>query len=245
VFTGAVPQEVVAPLLTPDVVVVRFRSEGSWVNEDYDWLVPCGDLARVREVSCPLDPDDGEEEPDGPVDQLPIGYLYIPTDGSAAAQERTRTLAAIAVPNAIINVDGDRTASDEDVYPDLFRILRIFCLVVLLVAAISLAAGMVGALLERRRPFALLRASGVPLSQLRRVVLLETAVPMVLTSAFGACLGLLAANANVTAQDWAWKWPDPLSLAVIGGGILAAVFAPLPVLPLLNAAIRPDAVRYE
>jgi hypothetical protein len=246
VFTGAVPPEVVASLLTPDVVGVRFRSERRGLEEDWDWLVPCRDAKRVKLISCPYDPGLGLEEPAGPVDHLPVGYLYIPTDGSAAAQERVRTLAAVAVPNAIINVDGDRTFSEEEnVYPDLFRILRIFCLVVLLVAAVSLSAGMVGALIERQRPFALLRAGGVPLSQLRRVLLLETAVPMVATSVLGVALGLLAANANIPAQDWAWQWPDRASLAVIGGGILVALLAPLPVLPLLNAATRPDAVRYE
>ena len=61
----------------------------------------------------------------------------------------------------------------------------------------------------------------------------------------GVALGLVAANANIAAQDWAWQWPDRASLAVIGGGILVALLAPLPVLPLLDAATRPDAVRYE
>jgi ABC-type antimicrobial peptide transport system permease subunit len=245
VNTGAVPQEVVAPLVTPDVVVVRFRTEGVGPAEDWDHVVACADLARVRDVTCPYDPDLGLDEPTGPVDHLPVEFVHIPTDGSSAAQERTRTRAALAAPNAIIHVDGDPTFSDEDYYADLFRIFQIFSLAVLLVAGVSLSAGMVGALIERQRPFALLRATGVPLSQLRRVILLETAVPMVLTSVLGVGLGLLAANAVMTSQGWAWRWPDPTSLAIIGAGILAAVFAPLPALPLLNAVTRPEAVRYE
>jgi len=85
----------------------------------------------------------------------------------------------------------------------------------------------------------------VPLSQLRWVVLLETAVPMVLTSVVGMGLGLLAGFATISSQDWVWRWPAVDVLAIIGAGILAAMFAPLPVLPLLNAATRHEAVRYE
>ena len=60
----------------------------------------------------------------------------------------------------------------------------------LLVAACSLTAGMIGGLIERRRPFALLRASGMRLGELRRVVFLETAATMVVTSVVGVGLGL-------------------------------------------------------
>jgi len=245
VFTGPVPQDAVAPLLTPDVVVVRRRVEQGLFSENWSAVVACHDLARVSDVSCPYDPDLGMEEPTGSVEALSVTHLYIPTDGSSAALERTRTRVVLVVPNAIVNVDGDPTFSDAVLYADAYRIFKVFCFVVLLVAAFSLTAGMVGALIERRRPFALLRASGVPLSQLRWVVLLETAVPMVLTSVVGMGLGLLAGFATISSQDWVWRWPAVDVLAIIGAGILAAMFAPLPVLPLLNAATRHEAVRYE
>jgi hypothetical protein len=245
VSTGPVPPEVVAPLLTPDVVVVRFRVEGAGLAEDWDHVVPCREMVRVAAVACPYDPDLGLDEPTGPVDHLPVETLYMPTDGSIAAQERVRTRVAALVPNAIINIEGDPTFTDADYYEDLFLIFQVFSLGIVLVAAVSLTAGTVGALVERRRPFALLRASGVPLSQLRRVVLLETAVPMVFTSVVGVGLGLLAAYALIVSQAWAWRWPDLATLAIIGGGVLAAVFAPLTVLPVLNATTRHEAVRYE
>jgi hypothetical protein len=242
VYTGEVPGDRVAPLLGPGVVVERVRTD---LSGGLDSMVPCADLARVRNVTCPHDPDTGYVEPTGPVDQLPVSFVHIPTDGSVAAQERTRTRAAVAVPNAIINTEGDPSTFEESLGAELFRIFQLFCLAVLLVAALSLTAGMVGAVIERRRPFALLRASGVPLSQLRRVVMLETAVPMVLTSVVGVGLGMLAAYGVVISQAWQWRWPDPASLAIIGGGILAAMFAAVPVLPLLNATTRHEAVRYE
>jgi hypothetical protein len=57
--------------------------------------------------------------------------------------------------------------------------------------------------------------------------------------------GTLAAYALISANDWAWRWPDLVSLAIIAGGILAAVLAAVPLLSLLNATTRHETVRYE
>jgi hypothetical protein len=61
----------------------------------------------------------------------------------------------------------------------------------------------------------------------------------------GVGLGLLAAYALIVSQAWEWRWPDLATLAIVGSGVLAAVIAPLAVLPLLNATTRYEAVRYE
>jgi hypothetical protein len=70
-------------------------------------------------------------------------------------------------------------------------------------------------------------------------------VPVVLTSVVSEGLGLLAGYAILRSQSGVWRWPDAASLVIIGSGIVAAVFAALPSLPLLNATTRHDAVRFE
>ena len=47
----------------------------------------------------------------------------------------------------------------------------------LIVAGCSLAVAVGGGLVDRKRPFTLLRVSGVPVSALSRVVLMEAALP--------------------------------------------------------------------
>ena len=59
---------------------------------------------------------------------------------------------------------------------------------------------MITGVLERRRPFALLRASGVRLGELRRIVLPETGVPLAVT-----VLGAVA----VALLRRARSWPGP------------------------------------
>jgi hypothetical protein len=240
VNVGEVPATVVAPLLSNGAVVERrlVDSEGGY------WaVVACDDLTRVIVVACPYNGDSGLVEPTGPVEDFPVTDVYILTDGSRAAQERARTVAARTVPNAIVNTATDPLFNDAGFTLDPF--VRAGGLIVLLVAACSVAAGSAGGLIERRRSFALLRAAGVPLSRLRAAVLLETAVPLVVTSLVGAGLGLLTAQALVGGRDGIWRWPDPTTLAVLGAGIVAAFALSVLMLPLLDAVTRHDAVRYE
>src|SRR5690606_1955144 len=123
----------------------------------------------------------GFTEPGPDADRLPVQTLFIPTfiptDGSPAAQERVRTLAAGTVP-------GSRSKTSQDLAPAYVDAtsregaLPVALVFVLLVAARTLTVSVITAVLERRRPCALLRASGVRAGELRTVVLLETGVPL-------------------------------------------------------------------
>ena len=59
---------------------------------------------------------------------------------------------------------------------------------------------MAGGLSQRRRPFSLLRLTGVPLAMLRRVVTLEAAVPLLLSVLVSVSAGLAAAALFLRAQ---------------------------------------------
>lgn len=66
---------------------------------------------------------------------------------------------------------------------------------------------MVGGLIERRRPFALLRASGMHLGELRRAVFPETAATMAVISVVGAGVGMLPAHGASRQAAADWRWP--------------------------------------
>jgi ABC-type antimicrobial peptide transport system permease subunit len=163
-----------------------------------------------------------------------------------AAENGIRAQVAGLVPNAIVNSERDPVDHDgSGMFADLGRLIRLASVFVLLLATVGLIAGMTGGLLERRRPFALLRASGVRLGELRRVVFLETATTMVLTSVVGVGLGTLLAYAATRRAGLRWEWPGVEVYASAGGAVLAALLLSTLVLPLLNAATRFDTIRYE
>ena len=175
-----------------------------------------------------------------------VDLLYVPTDGSLAAENRVRTEAANLVPNAIINTNRDPVDRNlETFFRDLDRFAAVAALFVLIIGAFGLAVSMVGGLIERRRPFALLRASGVHLGELRRAVLLETAATMAVISVVGAGIGMLLAYGSTRQGGVDWRWPGLEVYGLIGGGVLAALLFSTLALPLLNITTRHDAVRFE
>jgi hypothetical protein len=243
VLTGGVPAARVAPLLSGRAVVVR-----SDVGVAGDVVASCSELARV--VTLPCSPsgfaEGGIGQRSGPGDSdLPVSILYVATDGTPAAENRVRTQAANLVPNAIVHTQRDRIDTDAFFFDSLEQLQRLVWYFVLLVAACSLTVGMLAGVIERRRPFALLRASGLRLGELRQVVFLETAAAMLVTAAVGVGLGMASSYAFALFGDMTWRWPDAGVFTMVGVGVLAALVLSTLALPLLDSSTRPDAVRFE
>nr|MDT0663495.1 ABC transporter permease [Micromonospora sp. DSM 115978] len=175
-----------------------------------------------------------------------VDTVHVPTDGSLAAENRVRTVAANLVPNAIINSDRDPIDRNlETFFRDVEQLGAIAALFVLIIGAFGLAVSMVAGLIERRRPFALLRASGVYLGELRRAVLFETAVTMTVVSVVGTGIGMLLAYASVRQGGAHWRWPGVEVYGLIGGGVLASLLFSAIAMPLLSLTTRHDTVRFE
>ena len=241
VITGGVPEAKVAPLLSERAVTVRSGAASDFVES-------CPELARAVTLSCSSSglAESGISERAGLAGTgLPISMVYILTDGTPAAENRVRTQAANLVPNALIHTQQDRIDTDAFFFGSLEQLQRLVWYFVLLVAACSLTVGMLAGVLERRRPFALLRASGLRLGELRQVVFLETAAAMLVTAAVGVGLGMATSYAVALFGDMVWTWPDAGVFAMVGIGVLAALILSAMALPLLDAATRHDAVRYE
>jgi hypothetical protein len=257
VHTPGVPEASLAPLLSSDAVVAR-SGAGMLV------VVRCADLARVSDVTCPLpanlfgqDPQPATElfvapnlfgpagftEPGPEAAGLPVQTVFVPTDGTLAAEERVRTLAARLVPSARTVTSGDLAARTTAELAWVGAVLPPAMAFVLLVAACSLTVATVSGLMERRRPFALLRASGVRLGELRRIVLLETGLPLVITALGGVGIAMLVIYVGAPREEW--RLPEVSFFAGLGIGVLAALAVSALALPLMDVATRHDGARFE
>ncbi|MEO3855595.1 FtsX-like permease family protein [Acrocarpospora sp. B8E8] len=255
IYAGGQPATALAPLMSSGVVVAGAVPGGGVA-------VACAELARVVRVTCPLPsefqmPDTAAMgmwvtggrvvEPGPDAAGLPVHALYVQTDGSVAAEERIRTQASSLLPRAIVSTSRDvfRQTVEFRVFSDIGTGMRVVMLFVLLVAGCSLTISLIGGLTERRRPFALLRAAGLGLGELRRIALLETTVPLVsmVLLAVGLASVPPVAISIIAAQPYAAPGWD--FAALLGGGVLAALAMTTLTLPLIDSATRHDAVRFE
>ena len=116
----------------------------------------------------------------------------------------------------------------------------------LVIAGCSLAVSVTGGVNERKRPFSLLRLTGVPLSVLRRVVALEAAVPLLFISVLSAAMGFLAAGLFLNAQlGYSLQAPGPSYYALAGAGLVASLAIIAATLPLIERITGPEVARNE
>ncbi|GAA0967678.1 ABC transporter permease [Acrocarpospora macrocephala] len=220
--------------------------------------IACADLARIVTLSCPAGVTSLAGRPPQalasvtklvePTEQTatwPISALYVQTATDEAAQERVRTQAALLLPGSRSATRGDLQAFDLRQLRELEGGLRIATLFVLFVAGCALTVAVVDGLLQRRRPFSLLRVCGVRLAELRAVVLLEAAGPIIAATAGAAILGLCASYLLSRIAGAVWSAPDPGYALALGSGVLAALAMIASVLPLLGKLTEPTATRFE
>jgi len=105
---------------------------------------------------------------------------------------------------------------------------------------------MTAGLSERKRPFSLLRLTGVPTGLLRRVVALESAVPLLLIAVLSIAVGLIAAALFLSSQlDIALRVPGTVYWATVLGGLVASLAIIASTFPLLNRITGPEIARNE
>jgi predicted lysophospholipase L1 biosynthesis ABC-type transport system permease subunit len=179
---------------------------------------------------------------------LPMLSLVVVTDGSPAAIESARTMIERAFP------DGPRFPSTEaewrgDFARSLVQFQRLADVVVvasLVIAGCSLAVSVTGGINERRRPFALLRLAGVRLGELRRVITVESAVPLLTVAAVAIGTGFLAAAMFLRSQmGYELRAPGPSYYAFVGLGLAVSLGLIASTLPLLRRLTGPETARNE
>jgi len=117
--------------------------------------------------------------------------------------------------------------------------------VILGLAAFSLSVGTASRLLQRRDAFAFLRAGGLLPAQIRRLVALESILPLAFFTAFSALLGVVAGAAVAvsagTQVEVPWATIGFVYLGAVSLGVLVwAAFA-----PSLDRLTAPAGLRFE
>ena len=180
--------------------------------------------------------------------RLPVTSIVVGTDGSAAALERSRTLLESAYPTFWVapNLPGEFESDFADTLRGWKQLANVIIIASLALAGCSLAVSVVGGLSERKRPFSLLRLSGAPVRVLRRVVALETAVPMVAVALVAVGMGLLAAQLFLKAQmDYTLTAPGVSYYAIVVAGLATCLGIIASTLPLLERITGPETARSE
>jgi len=128
------------------------------------------------------------------------------------------------------------------------RLVFIAVALTLLVAGCSLAVAVGGGLVERKRPFSLLRLSGTPSSTLYKVVYLEGILPLVTATLVAAGTGY---GISVLTVDKMSPKGTPLPTLghvyylTMGAGLAISLVVIFITLPLLGRITEPNNVRFE
>jgi hypothetical protein len=179
--------------------------------------------------------------------RLPVDAVVVATNGSTGAIEGARTTL-----ERIFPFQGGATAVDA-FDPSTARLLTmiqdmtdVVIVASLIIAACSLAVNIAAGLGERKRPFSLLRLTGVPTALLHRVVALESALPLLLVAAVSIVVGLVSAALYLHSQvGIAFRTPGIAYWATVLGGLAASLAIIASTFPLLNRMTGPEVARND
>ena len=178
---------------------------------------------------------------------LPVDTIVVETGGARTTVERARTLLERELPAtpAPETVSEIRALGSKKL-DDYRQLASVVLFTSLPIAGCSLTVNVAGGLSERRRPFSLLRLTGVPLMTLRRVISLETAAPLlagvVLAAGFGSAMAALFLRAQLGQS----LQPLPSSYYVlVGVGLLVSLALIASMFPMLARATAPENARND
>ena len=179
--------------------------------------------------------------------KLPADAVVVATNGSSSAIERARTTLERAFPfqGTPVAVDAfdPSTARLLAMIQDMTDVVIVASLII---AACSLAVNIAAGLGERKRPFSLLRLTGVPTALLHRVVALESALPLFLVAAVSIVVGLVSAALYLHSQvGIAFSVPGITYWATVAAGLVASLAIIASTFPLLSRITGPEVARNE
>jgi hypothetical protein len=193
----------------------------------------------------------------GNLTALPVQTILV-TVNSPATLERVRTYLAVHAPPRVggnpddsptpprtfgetLQIRTARAATFE-------KILYAAVALTLIVAGCSLAVTVGGGLVDRKRPFTLLRVSGTQVGVLSRVVLLEAAVPLVAATVVAAGIAYgtsVMAVLKLAPAGTAIPQPGRDYYTIMGIGLAGAFGVITLTLPLLRTMTAPSTIRFE
>ncbi len=118
--------------------------------------------------------------------------------------------------------------------------------VTLFVAVASLIVSTIGGLMERRRSLYTLRLSGMRLAQLKRLVMVESVAPLLITSVLSCGIGVWTGAVFTSTFSTTLKPVLTLTyFAIVGIGLAAAIIGIYLILPMVDKLTRAEANQTE
>jgi hypothetical protein len=177
--------------------------------------------------------------------RVPVQTIIVGTNGSGAAIERALTALDVAFPYLGPPATLGESASAGP-YAELQHVTDVVILASLVIAGCSLAVSVTGGLNDRKRPFSLLRLTGAPLGMLRRVVALESAVPLIVVALVSAGAGFLASELFLRSElGESLRPPGAVYYVIVLAGLAASLGVIAATLPLLERITGPEVARNE
>jgi len=193
----------------------------------------------------------------GNLTTLPLQTVLVKVN-SPATLERVRTYLAVNAPPQVGGDSGNSPTPSRTFGETLQirtarattfeKIMYAAVALTLIVAGCSLAVSVGGGLVDRKRPFTLLRVSGAPVSVLSRVVLLEAAVPLATATVVAAAIAYattLTAFLRLAPVGTAIPQLGRDYYTIMGIGLVAAFGVIALTLPLLRRMTAPSTIRFE
>ena len=269
---GAAPYPIYSPSQDANP---RGQGPGAPGEDQNNGIMTCASLRQLRvlgqcapgltAVAAPADSMYGDNPSDttqsfvnGSSPAAPAGYAGLSLQAvlvkaaSPAALERVRTVLAAQTPlsesGTAPRTFGEAVAARVAVGDTVERLIYIAVALTLLVAGCSLAVAAGGGLVERKRPFALLRVAGTPAAALYRVVLLETVLPLAVATvvAGGVAWGVSVLTVGrLAAAGTPVPVPGHTYFVLMGTGLGVSLAVILATLPLLGRMTAPAAARFE
>ncbi|MBT2226400.1 FtsX-like permease family protein [Nonomuraea sp. NEAU-A123] len=177
---------------------------------------------------------------------LDLESILISTTDTATV-ERIRTLLAAHTAEAPMTF-AEVAQARATLYTQGENVALAIVALTLIVGGCSLVVAVGGGLVERRQPFTLLRLAGTPIRTLAGVVLLESALPLVLSAVLAAGAGFGVAEPlidQLAMKGASLAMPGPVYFATVGGGLAASLLVILMGMPLLRQLTAPDNARFE
>ncbi|MFC0028693.1 FtsX-like permease family protein [Micromonospora chaiyaphumensis] len=176
----------------------------------------------------------------------PIRSVVVNTT-SRAAFEQARTMLINAFPtNGFPSSVAEWESDSARLLVQFQQLANVIMLASLPIAGCSLAVSVAGGLSDRKRPFSMLRLTGVQLRTLRRVVALETVVPLLAVAAVAIGMGFLAAHLFLRAQlGYTLLAPHGSFYLMVAGGLAVSLGIVASTLPLLRRITGPETARND
>ena len=194
--------------------------------------------------------NDQDADFDKLMDQRGDAYISkVASDDTEKLRSAIAKLTGGSQPTGTVKVNSAAEAKTPSISPTIESLASLAyggMAVTMAVAIISITVSTIGSLLERRRSMYMLRLSGMQVSELEHMVMIESLIPLIIMSLVSAGIGAWGGVVftNIGSSTLHPTITPTYILVVIGSLVIAAIVIRL-VLPMINRLTSPEANQTE